>query len=91
MRQHARRGLPGRRLGLVVAGGVAAVSLALAWVHNNVGMVARWRWEAALDPPPGPQPPGTRGPQPLQGQRQRRVQGWAEGADPPWATVEGDW
>jgi hypothetical protein len=90
MRKPARRWLPGRRLVLVVDGGFAAVSLALAGVNNNVVMVSRWRWDAALYHPPGPQPPGQRGPKPLKGQRQRRLPGWAERADTPWETVEVD-
>jgi hypothetical protein len=91
MMKQARRWLPGRRLVLVVDGGCAAVSLALACVKNNVVMGSRWRWDAALDHPPGPQPPGKRGPKPLKGPRQRRLQGWAERADTPWETVEVDW
>jgi hypothetical protein len=74
MMQQARRWLPGRRLVLVVDGGVAAVSLALAWVKHQVVMVSRWRWDAALYHPPGAQPPGKRGPKPLKGKRQRSVQ-----------------
>jgi hypothetical protein len=54
-------------------------------------MVSRLRSDAALYHPPGPQPPGKRGPTPLKGQRQRRVQEWAERADTPWDTVEGEW
>jgi hypothetical protein len=48
MIKHVRRGLPGRRVVLVVDGGLAAVSLALACVTPQVVMVARWRWDAAL-------------------------------------------
>jgi hypothetical protein len=91
MMKHARRWLPGRRLVLVVDGGFAAVSLALSWVKNPVGMVSRWRWDAARSHPPGAQPPGKRGPNPLKGKRQRRLQGWAERSDTPWETVEVDW
>ena len=90
MRTQGRRWLPGRRLVWVVAGGVAAVSLALAGVKPPVVMVSRLRWEAALSHRPGPQPPGTRGPKPLKGTRQRRVQAWAERSDTPWDTVEVD-
>jgi hypothetical protein len=91
MMKQARRWLPGRRLVLVVDGGFAAVSLALACVKNNVVMVSRLRWDAALYHPPGPQPPGKRGPKPLKGQRQRSLQGWTQRADTPWETVEVDW
>jgi hypothetical protein len=91
MRQQVRRWRPGRRLLLVVDGGFAAVSLALACVKHHVVMVARVRWAAARYHPPGPQPPGKRGPTPLKGTRQRRVHSWAERSDTPWATVEGDW
>src|SRR5262245_11736742 len=74
-RPQGRRGRPGRRWVLVGAGGVAAVSLALAGVKPPVVMAARWRWAAALEPPPAPQPPGTRGPHPPTGKRQRRLPG----------------
>jgi hypothetical protein len=83
--------LPGRRLVLVVDGGFAAVSLALACVKHRVAMVSRLRWNAALYHPPGPQPPGKRGRKPLKGKRQRSLQGWAERSDTPWETVEVDW
>jgi hypothetical protein len=85
-----RRWLPGRRLVLVVDGGLAAVSLAGACVKQQVGMVSRLRWAAALDHPPGPQPPGTRGPTPWKGERHRSLQGWAARSATPWETVEVD-
>ena len=91
MMKQVRRWLPGRRLVLVVDGGFAAVSLALAWVTNPVTMVSRLRWDAALSHPPEPQPPGKRGPKPTQGKRQRSWQGWAERSDTPWETVEVVW
>ena len=69
MMKQVRRWLPGRRLVLVVAGGFAAVSLALACVKSRVVMVSRLRWDAALYHPPGPQPKGKRGPKPLKGKR----------------------
>src|SRR5215216_1635635 len=69
MMQQVRRGLPGRRLVLVVDGGFAAVLLALACVKSRVVMVSRVRWDAALDHPPGGQPQGQRGPTPTQGTR----------------------
>lgn len=86
-----RRWLPGHRLVLVVDGGFAAVSLALAWVTHPVVMVSRVRWDAALYPPPGCQPPGKRGRKPTKGQRQRSLQGWAERSDTPWEDVEVGW
>jgi DDE superfamily endonuclease len=91
MMQQVRRWLPGRRLVLVVDGGFAAVSLALACVTHHVTMVSRWRWDAALYHPPEPQPKGKRGPKPLKGKRQRRWQGWAERSDTPWEDVEVVW
>jgi hypothetical protein len=91
MRKRVRRWLPERRLVLVVDGGVAAGLLALAGVKSRVAMVSRVRWEAALDPPPGAQPPGKRGPKPWQGTRQRSLQAWAERSDTPWETVAVDW
>jgi hypothetical protein len=91
MMQQVRRWLPGRQLVLVVDGGFAAVSLALACVKHQVAMVSRLRWDAALYHPPGTQPPGKRGPKPTKGKRQRSLQAWAERADTPWETVEVDW
>lgn len=91
MMKQVRRWLPGRRLVVVVDGGFSAVSLALACVKNQVAMVSRLRWDAALYHQPAPHPPGKRGPQPLKGKRQRRLQAWAERADTPWETVEVDW
>jgi hypothetical protein len=90
MMPHVRRWWPGRRLGLVVDGGCAAVSLALAWAQPRVALVSRVRWAAARYHPPGPQPPGQRGRTPLKGTRPRRWQGWAERAETPWETVEVD-
>jgi hypothetical protein len=91
MIQHVRRWVPARQLVLVVEGGFAAVSLAWACVTHQVAMVSRWRWDAARYHPPGPQPSGKRGPNPLQGTRQRRLQAWAARADTPWADVEVVW
>jgi DDE superfamily endonuclease len=91
MMKQVRRWLPGRRLVLVVDGGFAAVSLALACVKQQVVMVSRLRWDAALYHPPAPQPTGKRGPKPLKGKRQRSLQGWAERSDTPWETVEVIW
>jgi hypothetical protein len=91
MTKQVRRWLPGRRLVLVVDGGFAAVSLALACAKRKVVMVSRLRWDAALYHPPGPQPPGRRGPKPTQGQRQRSPREWAVRSDTPWETGEVDW
>ena len=91
MMKHVRRWLPGQPRVLVVDGGFAAVSLALAWVAHHVVMVSRRRWEAALYPPPAPQPPGKRGRNPTKGPRQRSRQGWAERSDTPWETVAVHW
>jgi hypothetical protein len=91
MMQQVRRWRPGRRLVLVVDGGFAAVSLALAWVTQRVVMVSRLRWAAALSHPPGPQPPGNRGPKATKGRRQWSLQAWAERSDTPWETVAVDW
>src|SRR5919109_3591263 len=91
MMPQVRRWWPGRRLVLVVDGGFAAVSLALACVKHRVAMVSRLRGNAALYHPPGPQPPGKRGRKPLKGKRQQSLQGWAERSDTPWETVEVDW
>src|SRR4029453_9294328 len=47
MMKQVRRWWPGRRLGCVVEGGVAAGSLALACGKSQVVLVARVRWDAA--------------------------------------------
>jgi DDE superfamily endonuclease len=91
MMKQVRRWLPGQRLVLVVDGGFAAVSLALACVTHHVVMVSRLRWDAALHHPPAPQPPGKRGRKPTKGPRQRSLQAWANRSDTPWETVEVDW
>jgi hypothetical protein len=91
MMKQVRRWLPDRWLVLVVDGGFAAVSLALACVKNRVTVVSRLRWDAALYHPPAPQPKGKRGPKPTKGKRQRSLQGWAERADTPWESVDVDW
>src|ERR671931_1805340 len=65
MSKQVRRWQPGRRLVLVVDGGFAAVSLALACVKSQVTMVSRLRWDAALYHPPEPQRPGKRGRKPM--------------------------
>jgi DDE superfamily endonuclease len=91
MMKQVRRWLPGQRLVLVVDGGFAAVSLALACVKHQVVMVSRLRWDAALYHPPGLQPQSKRGPKPTKGKRQRSLQSWAERSDTPWETVEVDW
>jgi hypothetical protein len=91
MMQQVRRWLPGRRIVLVVDGGFAAVSLALACVTHQVVLVSRLRWDAARHHRPGPQPPGKRGPKPTKGKRQRSLQAWANRSDTPWEKVEVDW
>ena len=91
MRPHVRRWLPDRRLVLVVDGGFAVVSLALACVEQQVLMVSRLRWDAALSLPPGPQPVGKRGPKPVKGKRRWRLQEWAVRSDTPWETIEVAW
>jgi DDE superfamily endonuclease len=91
MMKQVCRWLPGHLLVLVVDGGFAAVSLALACVKHHVTMVSRLRWDAALYHPPAPQPKGKRGPKPLKGKRQRSLQRWAERTDTPWETVEVNW
>ena len=91
MMPHMRRWLPGRQVVLVVAGGCAAGSLAGACVKPQVTRGSRWRWDAAREHSPDPQPPGTRGPQPTKGKRQRRWPGWAERSDTPWEDVAVNW
>ena len=91
MVKQVRRWQPGRHLVLVVDGGFAAVSLALACAQQQVVMVSRLGWDAALHHPPEPQPPGKRGRKPTKGPRQRSLQGWAARADTPWETVDVDW
>jgi hypothetical protein len=86
-----RRWLPERELILVTDGGFAAVELARACQRHQVTMICRLRLDAALYHPPGPQPPGKRGPKPKKGPRQRRLTEWASRRDTPWESVEVDW
>jgi hypothetical protein len=86
-----RRWLPHRRLILTVDGGFAAVKLARDCQRHQVAMICRLRLDAALYDPPGPQPPGKRGPKPKKGQRQRRLTEWAGGSETPWEGIEVDW
>jgi len=76
---------------LVVAGGFAAGSLALAWVKSQVVRGSRLRWDAARYHQPGPQPPGKRGAKPTKGKRQRSLQRWAERSDTPGEDVAVTW
>jgi hypothetical protein len=86
-----RRRLPDRELILVTDGGFAAVELARACQRHRVAMICRLRFDAALYHPPGPQPPGKRGPKPKKGPRQRRLTEWASRSDTPWDQVEVPW
>jgi hypothetical protein len=85
------RWLPDRELILVTDGGFAAVELARACQRHRVAMICRLRFDAALYHPPGPQPPGKRGPKPKKGPRQRRLTEWASRSDTPWDQVEVPW
>ena len=91
MMKQVRRWLPGRRLVLVVDGGFAAVSLALACVKSQVAMVSRLRWDAALYHPPGPQPPGKRGPKPTEGEAPTELAELGGALRYPLGDVEVDW
>lgn len=91
MMKQVRRWLPERVLVLVVDGGFAAVSLALACVGSQVVMVSKLRWDAALYHPPGCQPKGKRGRKPSKGKRQRKLKHWAARADTPWEEAEVNW
>jgi hypothetical protein len=86
-----RRWLPERELILVTDGGFAAVELAHACQRHRIVMICRLRLDAALYHPPGPQPPGKRGPKPKKGPRQRRLAEWANRSDTPWEDVDVDW
>ena len=86
-----RRWLPERELIPVADGGFAAVDLARACQRYHVTMICRLRLDAALYHPPGPQPPGKRGPKPKKGPRQRRLSEWASRSDTPWEQVEVPW
>jgi hypothetical protein len=86
-----RRWLPERELIVVLDGGFAAVQLARDCQRLRVAMVCRFRRDAALYDPPGPQPPSKRGPKPKKGQRQRRLTEWAGDSQTPWERVEVDW
>jgi hypothetical protein len=86
-----RRWLPERELILVTDGGFAAVELARACQRHRVTMICRLRLDAAVYHPPGPRPPGRRGPTPKKGPRQRRLREWARRSDTPWQEVVVDW
>jgi hypothetical protein len=86
-----RRWMPERELILVVDGGFAAVELAHACRRHRVTLICRLRLDAALYDPPGPQPPGKRGPKPKKGSRQRRLTEWASDGETPWKTIAVDW
>src|SRR4051794_25716158 len=86
-----RRWLPERELILVVDGGFAAVKLAHDCRRHRVTLICRLRLDAALDDPPGPQPPSKRGPKPKKGPRQRRLTEWASSGETPWETITVDW
>ncbi|HMB03573.1 MAG TPA: transposase [Isosphaeraceae bacterium] len=86
-----RRWPPERELILVTDGGFAAVELARACQRHRVAMICRLRFDAALYHPPGPQPPGKRGPKPKKGPRQRRLTEWARRSDTPRDQVEVPW
>jgi DDE superfamily endonuclease len=92
MIKQVSRWLPQRMIVLVVDGGFAAVSLALACVGRpNVVMVSRMRMDAALYHKPGKQPAGKRGRKPLKGKRQRSLAIWAVRSDTPWQEREVNW
>src|SRR3712207_7152544 len=58
-----------RELILVLDGGFAAGERARACQRHHVTMICRLRLDAALYHPPGPQPPGKRGPKPRSEER----------------------
>jgi DDE superfamily endonuclease len=91
MLKQVRHWLPQRLLVLVVAGGFAAVALALACGEHQLTMVARLRLDAALSHPPTPQPKGKRGRKPTKGTRQRRLKMWAARSDTPWEKLTSEW
>jgi DDE superfamily endonuclease len=86
-----RRWLPERELILVLDGGFAAVDLARACQRHQVTMICRLRLDAALYHPPGPRPPGRRGPKPKKGPRQRRLTEWVGRSDTPWVEIDVTW
>src|SRR5215212_10304995 len=86
-----RRWLPERELILVADGGYAAVELAHDCQRHRVTLICRLRLDAGLYDPPGPQPPGKRGPKPKKGPRQRRLTEWASSGETPWETITVDW
>lgn len=91
MMKQTRRWLPGRRLGLGVEGGFAAVALAQACGVSQVTLVSRLRLDAALYQLPGPPLPGKRGRKPPKGPRQRSLKVWAARSDTPWPETRVDW
>jgi hypothetical protein len=67
------------------------VELARACQRHRVTMICRLRLDAAVYHPPGPRPPGRRGPTPKKGPRQRRLTEWGRRSDTPWQEVVVDW
>ena len=92
MIKQVRRWWPQHPLVLIVDGGVASLSLSWSCVALEVTMVSRLRWDAALyHEPPKRRSPGTRGPKPKKGKRQRTLKEWAQRADTSWLEEEIDW
>jgi len=92
MMKQVSRWLPTKMIVLVVDGGFAAVSLALACIGRpNVVMVSRMRMDAAIYHKPGKQPECKRGRKPLKGKRQRSLAIWAARSDTPWQDIEVNW
>jgi len=91
MMKLVRRWVPDRMMVLVVDGGFAALSLALACLGNDVVMVSRLRIDAQLYDKPLPQPAGKRGPKPKKGKRLPSPKARAESSDTKWEETEIIW
>lgn len=88
-----RRWLPEKTLVLVTDGGLTAVKLGLRCARyiNPVTYVSRLRLDAALYDPPGPQPPGKRGPKPKKGKRQPSLKKVLLAPSTQWTKCKVDW
>jgi hypothetical protein len=93
MLSQVRRWLPGRRVVLVVDGGLAALKLGLSCQHYQepVTYITRLQLNARLFDRPAERVPGTRGRPRIVGERQDIAQACLNAPDTDWQTTEVAW